>query len=395
MKKLRWALLILFAVILAAWGAAAAQEAENLTKECALKGSNGRKNLKYMTDGLYTTYWSSQGGKNGYLEVTLPKGKTAGGVYVKWYGSNNGWQVQLSQGSGWETFASSASGYLSDYLPLPQGTQRFRIAPAKGVKGRMNIAQLYVMGEGDTPSWVQRWSDPADQADMLVLVAHPDDEMLFMGGSIPYYAGELGKTVQVAYLVPSMPYRRLELLDGLWLCGVRNYPDLGKLPDKFAGSLKKMYQQWNKGKLFEYVTYLYRRYKPQVVVSHDVQGEYGHGAHRACADAAKEALKLAADQDKYPASRRAYGLWDVPKCYLHLYKENPVQMDWRVPLVRFDGKTAFEMAQEGFKCHISQQKTRYVVEDYGPYDNSLFGLYRSLVGPDEMKNDFFEHIDEG
>ena len=50
------------------------------------------------------------------------------------------------------------------------------------------------------------------------------------------------------------------------------------------------------------------------------------------------------------------------------------------------------MAEEGFRCHISQQSTDYHVEDWGPWDNSLFGLYRTTVGPDTEKNDFFENL---
>ena len=72
---------------------------------------------------------------------------------------------------------------------------------------------------GGRAGLVQQWQAPLEKADLLALAAHPDDEILFLGGTIPYYAGEMGKAVQVAYLVPTMPYRRLELLDGLWLCG--------------------------------------------------------------------------------------------------------------------------------------------------------------------------------
>ena len=82
----------------------------------------------------------------------------------------------------------------------------------------------------------------------------------------------------------------------------------------------------------------------------------------------------------------------MPKCYIHLYGENVIDMDWRQPLSAFGGKTSFEVAEEAFRCHKSQQKTDYHVEDWGPADNSLFGLYRSLVGPDEKKNDFFENL---
>ena len=67
-------------------------------------------------------------------------------------------------------------------------------------------------------------------------------------------------------------------------------------------------------------------------------------------------------------------------------------MDWRQPLTAFDGRTAFDIAEEAFACHISQQHTDYKVEDYGPYDNAKFGLAFSTVGEDVEKNDFFEHL---
>ena len=50
------------------------------------------------------------------------------------------------------------------------------------------------------------------------------------------------------------------------------------------------------------------------------------------------------------------------------------------------------MAEAAFACHISQQDTEYRVEDFGPYDNAVFGLAFSMVGEDEEKDDFFEHI---
>ena len=67
-------------------------------------------------------------------------------------------------------------------------------------------------------------------------------------------------------------------------------------------------------------------------------------------------------------------------------------MDWRVPLEAFGGKTAFDMAEAAFQCHVSQLDTEYKVEDFGPYDNAKFGLAFSTVGEDESKNDFFENM---
>jgi len=84
----------------------------------------------------------------------------------------------------------------------------------------------------------------------------------------------------------------------------------------------------------------------------------------------------------------------VKKLYLHLYKENEIVMDWRKPLDFFDGKTAFDMAEAGFKCHKSQQSNGMTVEDTGRYANNLFGLYYTAVGNDVLKNDLFENIPE-
>ena len=131
---------------------------------------------------------------------------------------------------------------------------------------------------------------------------------------------------------------------------------------------------------------------PEVVVTHDVNGEYGHGAHKVAADAAQRCIALAADaawQDEQLAYKQP---WQVKKLYLHLYELGQLRMDWRVPLDAFDGKTAFDMAEAAFQCHTSQLKTGYCVEDFGPYDNAVFGLTFSAVGEDQDKNDFFEHI---
>ena len=94
------------------------------------------------------------------------------------------------------------------------------------------------------------------------------------------------------------------------------------------------------------------------------------------------------------------GLWDVPKAYFHLYEENPIVMDWDQPLESFDGETAFEVSvYRGFQCHRSQ------IADFAwyytgfpnaisltKYNPCYYGLYRSTVGQDVEKNDFFENV---
>ena len=393
-RKYRFCLLLILLLTAAFFSAAHADTAADITSRCKFYAGSRRSTFSKCTDRNYKTFWQSNNGSAAYVEVTVPKGETASGVMLQWYERPHAWSLQLQNEDGsWTETVWTDGNYLTEYLPLPEGTTHFRIANAPGEKNRFYLIELHVYGPGELPPGVQQWNPPAEKADLLLIVAHSDDEVLWFGGTLPTYAGEEGKSCQVCMMVPSMPYRRLELLDCLWTCGVRQYPAWANFPDKFSVSLTKQYRHWRKARVYETVTGWIRRFKPDVLLTHDINGEYGHGAHRVCADAVMNCLGAAADPAKYAASAEEYGVWDVPKCYIHLYNQNVIDMDWRRPLDAFGGLTSFEVAQAGFRCHVSQQKTDYHVEDWGPWDNSLFGLYRSLVGDDVMKNDFFENLD--
>ena len=382
-NKRRWMLLL--CALLALWCAnACAQTAEEMTQACTMRAP-GVGAISCLADGDYSTRWSSGSREKARLEITAPEGKTIGSIYLQFYNNPCSFEVQVRGADGaWETAAVCDTDYLTGYARLPEAAQAVRIRPQANNQ-RLILAEAHVFGEGDAPEWVQRWQPPCEKADLLVISAHPDDELLFMGGTIPYYAGERRMAVQVAYLVTATSYRRLELLDGLWLCGVRSYPDLGTFPDAYAASLAGQYRKkgWSRERVLAHVAQLYRRYRPEVVVTHDVNGEYGHGAHRAAADAAIAAVGQAAQGEDG---------WAIRKLYLHLYTEGAMRMDWRVPLSAFGGRTAFDVAEAAFACHISQQKTDYRVEDFGPYDNACFGLAYSAVGEDAAGGDFFEHV---
>ncbi len=146
---------------------------------------------------------------------------------------------------------------------------------------------------------------------------------------------------------------------------------------------------WGEKPVVEYVTGLLREYRPDVVVTHDKGGEYGHGAHRVCADAMIKAIDRAADGAYLPNLGEP---WQIQKLYLHLYKQNTLTLDWRQPLSAFGGQTAFDVAKAAFDCHASQRSNGLIVQDWGPHANNVFGLYYSNVGLDEQGDDLFEHI---
>ena len=369
--------------------------ARDITMECEIEPGSKKKQFEAALDRSYRTFWNSNGGKGATITVTLPEGEEAGGVWFQWYDHTHAIAVQVRDENGeWKECGHTEGAFLSDFLPLPERTTEFRVANPESSKKStpLPLAEFHVYSRGELPPEVQVWQPPADKADLMLIAGHPDDELLWFGGVLPTYAGVQKKKVQVGILVPTLPRRRLEELDGLWTCGVRNYPVFGYFRDGYTLSLRDQYEHWDKFSVHKLVTGWVRRFKPDVLITHDFKGEYGHGAHQVCADAAVKALDQAADPKQFRESYAEYGAWEVPKCYIHLYPENVIDFDWRVPLEEFGGRTAFDVASEAFACHISQQDTDYAVEDFGPCDCSLFGLYRSLVGPDVKHTDLFENL---
>lgn len=283
------------------------------------------------------------------------------------------------------------------------------------------LSEICALSPGPLPDWVQVWQPPLDQADLMLVSTHSDDEQLFFAGLLPYYAVERELAVQVVYFVQHFEangrqdhQRPHEQLDGLWRVGIRNYPVLSDFPDLYAQSKNreealsralKVYGQAGSGyeDFLFYLVSCIRRCRPLVVVGHDPDGEYGHGAHVLCADVLTRAIQAAADPDQYPDCGEP---WVPDKLYLHLYGEDPVTLDLDVPSDRLGGKTPFQVTQEGFACHKSQHWTWFYKWIYGTkgrpvtrasdirtYSPCLYGLYDTKVGPDEAGTDLFEHVE--
>lgn len=277
-------------------------------------------------------------------------------------------------------------------------------------KSPVTIFELYVYSSGEVPDTVQKWEQPYDgEADLVLFSAHGDDEHLFFGGVLPYYAGEKGYKVQVVYFTDHREddkTRVHEMLNGLWTVGVRAYPVFGKHPDFFLRHnlegtyLSYEHRGYPREELLRFVVENVRRFKPIVAVCHDIKGEYGHGMHIVYTDLLIQTLEISNDPSQFPESAEKYGVWDVPKTYLHLYEENQIVMNWDQPLEHFGGQTAYQVSvYQGFQCHKSQildfvwyYAAYSKAIDIPIYNPCYYGLYRSTVGPDVEKNDFFENV---
>ncbi len=404
-KKMASLLLILISVLFIC-AAAHAEEASDITAGCTFRLCSTERYFTSMTDGKYTSYWESNKIRNPWIVISSETPMY--GLYLCFRRMPSSYEIQTLVGEEeeleWQTVLEGDTRFQHAFYEL-DGLTSVRVYCTQSGSIQMGFNEIFVFGEGEIPAWVQRWEPTETKADLMILIAHPDDELLFTGGAIPTYDIEMGKRVIVAYLSWSNTTRRSEALNGLWTMGVRNYPVFGGFADRFSNKAKDAYEKLGKTKVLSWVTELFRQYRPEVVVTHDLEGEYGHGQHKMLADACIQCYTSAADPGKYPDSAETWGTWQVKKLYLHLYgdEEERTRFDWNIPLVSLGGKTGLELAAEAYAMHVTQENAKIKinhkwtvlsVEETGEvFSNTSFGLYASEVGPDETHLDFLEHIE--
>lgn len=257
-----------------------------------------------------------------------------------------------------------------------------------GVKNSY-ISELRLFTEGALPEpWV-KWEPTPEKLDFLVISTHFDDDILFLGACMPLYGGEKGYTGSLLYMTYPSRLRYSEGLMGAWTQGQTTYPLFALLPDlsSFAEQHKYAYSV-----VLNVLVRYYRQYKPLVVFTQDVAGEYGHWQHVRTTACALEAVQKAADPNYDPLSFKEYGTWQVQKVYTHLYPGTKLPLDTRKPLEHFGGKSILEVAQEAFLKHESQvQKKTYYVSDENEFSIADMGLSYSYV--DDPGLDAFDGID--
>ena len=341
-----------------------------------------------LSDGDLNTVCTFSKGEA--LEISADE--PIGGLYLIWYDR----PLPCTLQSGGETVPVGEQGFLHEYVPLSGNGQSlvFRLPEEE-----LRIAEIRAFSPGRPPEDVQLWQSPCAEADILLVSTHADDEFIFFGGLLPLYAAGRGLAVQVVYTIShynSLRVRCHEMLDALWLAGIRHYPVVNDAPDREIYSLGDAEWIYGKDGFADFLVEQIRRFRPLVIVTHDEKGEYKQGCHMLTAMSLEKAVVLAADAGFQPESAERWGLWDTPKTYLHLFgpEDERTVLDYETPLGSFGGKTALAVAEEAFALHVSQQSLHFRVYERGhAYDSHSFGLFRSLVGQDRQRDDLMENID--
>ena len=172
------------------------------------------------------------------------------------------------------------------------------------------------------------------QPTLMLVHAHPDDETFATGGTIARYSragvrvvnvtctgGERGEIVDPELATPENfadlgAIRQGELAMANEILGVSDQEYLGYCNSGMAGTASNLepscFMQATIDESTERLVRLIRRYRPQVLVSYDENGTYGHPDHIRAHEITVAAFAAAGDPNSYPETGAA---WQPTKLY--------------------------------------------------------------------------------
>lgn len=367
-----------------------ANEPVHITNLCKIKVDSG--SVSNVTDSNDDTLWNS-----GTMTINLPKDKVADGLYIKWFVGTNNYTLKSYDNNDkvLDTYNGSDLYFLHQYYPLNKNAKKVIIKLKKNPINGKGIACLRVYEKGKVGVSVEKWKRPENgKCDLMVISCHRDDELLYFGGTIPYYQSVKKKNVYTVYMSGNDRPRVREALAGQWSMGTRNYPVFMGFPGGYHDGINGTIKDWGGEdyclqKLVEKI----RKYQPKVIVTHDENGEYGHPSHKTTSLLVTKAVQLAGDSTKYKESYDKYGICKVQKVYKHYTNKNRITMNWDKKYSALDGKSPFQMACVGYDKHRSQHGSWSMTCDaVKKCPSNQFGLVYTKVGKDKNKNDFFENV---
>jgi LmbE family N-acetylglucosaminyl deacetylase len=281
-------------------------------------------------------------------------------------------------------------------------------------------------------------ADDRYKADILLIVAHPDDE----GAATAYLARAIdeGKRVAVAFGTHGSSggneagaeqaealgaVREIEARRALATLGITNVWFIGG-KDTASQNVLRSLANWEHGATLEQLVRLVRLIRPEVILTH-LPGTFigeDHGDHQAAGVLATEAFDLAADSTTFPSQvagptgRREIYLenlrpWQVKKIYYFPDAENDELFRGKGPeysvkdIAKSSKQPYWRVSVESFRAHQTQAKDfldslskmdeaqiEKTASSDGWTDAQRFVLGKSLVGG-SVTGDIFENIAPG
>ena len=368
------------------------KEPIHITNFCKISASD----INYNINNLISQYFNNKNCfNNGIINIIIPKSKEIDGIYLKFFSPNNNYSIisYSKNGKKLNYYNISGSNIIHKYFKLSEESKKIIINLYSDNPKYIGICSLRIYEKDKVGVSVEQWKSQ-EKCDLMLISAHRDDEILFFGGTIPFYSFVKKKKVCTIFMSGNDIIRIREALSSQWSMGIKNYPIFMEFPGGFHDGINGTIKDFGgEEKVLGKIVEIIRNYKPDVIVSHDINGEYGHPTHKTVPFLVQKAIKLASDKNKFFDSYKKYGVFDVKKIYLHLYKENKIIMNWNMRSAFLDYKTPFEVASVGYDKYNSQHKKwgmsfKRVIK----YPNNIYGLIHTTVGKDIKKDDFFENV---
>lgn len=254
---------------------------------------------------------------------------------------------------------------------------------------------------------------------IMLVHAHPDDEVISTGGiALKYHEqgarvvlvtctrGEEGEIVDAELNTPENKARLAEIRDvelarAIALLNITDfhqlaYRDSGMIntpPNEHPESFNKADLQAATGRLVALV----RQYQPDVLISYDENGSYGHPDHIMAHKITVAAFHAAGDPNQFPEAGPA---WEPKKLYYTAYRRSIWRKAWEYMQARGE-KTPLDDPEADLSRYVDDPRTTTAIEigQYLPIKLQSLLEHRTQIGPtwgflslpEELRGELLSH----
>lgn len=291
----------------------------------------------YLCDGRTATHVSLR--KGGVISVSLPE--EAAYLYLVWYSRPDAPALCFFDAAG-EALAQIEpdSGLLYQTIEIPDGSESATLGAAAGLA--VSELRAYMM----LPEGLLTPEPALQKTDVLLVAAHTGDESYYFGGLIPILAAEKGYTVTVLFLSSESREAEEQAMLSLAACGVTEQPMFAELSYRLRPYGTNCAQVlWGKTAAADVIAQAIRACRPEIVITHDPEGEDGDAMHAYAALMTRQGIERAANDQTLPVADGAPAAWQAARLYEHSAEGGSAVLPVDEPLLSLDGLTAREMAR--------------------------------------------------
>ena len=373
-------LIILLAAVLllpAAVSSAADEPGNGLLACTYTTETEAQSYVDHLYDGnAFTTLTLYRGER---ISMTLPDGARAANLFFHFFEKPDSFEVHFFDADGQDLKRYWTNQITGMQMLVPveaENTARIELTATD---------RALVLSEWTacTESFVPPFADTGKEADVLVVLNEPGDELQLLGGVLADLALEHGLTVQVDYLTAKDGYHTQQCMEVLKALGVTHLPFFGDGRAPRAQSRNAVYSAiGDYNALLTRYTARIRALRPKLILTLDPQWDRPRFADAVISEVLTIAAADAADETRLPET----AAHTVEKVYV-LDPDGATIIDTDHPLYACKGRHASAYADALSALYREERVYRRDMPD-----TVRFTLVSSTVGADAQGGDLLEHL---